>query len=465
MIATYRWADHRVFPRPEGAVVFGVDDASLFLLPDEARDVLARWRGREPLAMDEAPPADREVLEALRDARLLVPAELRSRRRPVPPDPEGAPLATLVLQVAQDCNLRCGYCYASGGTYGHEARLMTPDSARKAVRRLVASSGDLEEVTLVLFGGEPLLNRPALEAAVEEIEAVAHEAGKAVNLSLTTNGTLLDAATVAFLHTHHIGVSVSLDGPPDLHDANRPYADGAGSYASVVRGLRLLLDGSPRPVAARVTLTPAQWDRVPEVFEHLLGLGFHEVGIAPASPATDDLLPSKREEDALLRGFETLARRFEEEARQGRVLPFSNLLDLLGRLHAGQVRSLPCGAGFGYLAVDASERLYLCHRLAGEAAFCVGDLDRGPDAVRTRGCLESLAEPRREECSRCWARTLCSGGCHYENHVRENVLGQAPGGTCRFVRRWLALGIGLYGRLGEGDAEWLLSRLSRRAAH
>lgn len=465
MIATYRWADHRVFPHPDGAVLFGVDDASLFAVPAEARDVLARWRGREPLLLADAPARDREVLEALRDARLLVPAAARPRRRPAPPDPGGAPLATLVLEVAQACNLRCGYCYASGGTYGGEARLMTPEAARKAVRRLVASSGNLEEVTLILFGGEPLLNLPALGAAVEEAERAAGEAGKRLNLSLTTNGTLLDAETVAFLHRHRIGVSVSLDGPPDLHDANRPYAHGGGSYASVVEGLRRLLAGSPRPVAARVTLAPAQWGRVPEVFDHLLGLGFHEVGIAPASPATEDLLPTAEEEDALLRGFETVARRFEEAARRGRILPFSNLLDLLGRLHGGQVKSLPCGAGFGYLAADASERLYLCHRLAGEDRFCVGDLDLGPDPARIRACLEALAEPRREVCGRCWARALCSGGCHYENHVRENVLGQAPGGSCRFVRRWLALGIELYGRLGEAEAQWLLPRLSRRASH
>jgi len=464
MIATYRWADHRVFPRPDGAVLFGVDDASLFLVPEEAREVLARWRGRDPLLLEEASAPDREVLEALRDARLLVPADAR-RRRPSSPDPAGAPLATLVLAVAQDCNLRCGYCYASGGSYGHEALLMSPEAARKAVRRLVTSSGDLDEVTLVLFGGEPLLNRPALEAAIAEAEEAGQRTGKTVHLSLTTNGTLLDAETVAFLHEHRVGVSVSLDGPPDVHDHNRPYPGGGGSYAAAVRGLRLLLEGSPRPVAARVTLTPAQWHRVPEVFDHLLGLGCHEVGIAPASPASADLLPTQQEEDALLQGFETLARRFEEEARQGRILPFSNILDLLGRLHGGQVRSTPCGAGYGYLAADASERLYLCHRLVGEEPFALGDLDHGPDPARTRACLESLAAPRREACGRCWARALCSGGCHYENHVREDVLGQAPGGSCRFVRRWLALGIDLYGRLGEGDAEWLLSRLSRRAAH
>ena len=49
---------------------------------------------------------------------------------------------------------------------------------------------------------------------------------------------------------------------------------------------------SCRPPAARVTLEPAQWHRVPEVFDHLNGIGFLEIGIAPASPADARLLPS-----------------------------------------------------------------------------------------------------------------------------------------------------------------------------
>ncbi|MFU8857001.1 MAG: radical SAM protein [Deferrisomatales bacterium] len=466
MITTYRWADHRLFPRPEGALLFGVDEASLFAVDEEARDILARWRTRDPLLLDEVPAAERGLLEDLREARLLVPAQ--SRRAPVPslPDPGGIPLGTLVLEVAQACNLRCGYCYAAGGAYGGEAKLLDPGAARRAARRLVEGSGDREEVTLILFGGEPLLNTPAVKAAVEEARACAAREGKRLTLSLTTNGTLLDDEVVAFLRANRVCVSVSLDGPPDVHDVNRPFAgDGGGSYAQVLRGLQTLLRAGPQPVAARVTLQPKQWGRVPEVFDHLLGLGFHEVGIAPASPVTPDLLPSDEEEEALFEGFAALARRFEVDAREGRILPFSNLLDLLGRLHGGTVKSAPCGAGLGYLAMDASERLYLCHRLVGEAEFEVGNLEAGPDPARVRACLEGLAAPRKDACSLCWVRALCRGGCHYENYVRESALGQAPGGSCRFIRRWISLGVELYGRLEDIGTRQILAHLDRRAAH
>lgn len=458
-----QWTDHRIFAAGDGAILFGVDDASLFFIDAATRSALQRWGDVAP-DLAAASAEEGEILEALRQARFLLPEGACRRPAPSLPDPEGIPLGTMVLEVAQDCNLRCRYCYAEGGAYGGKPRLLTPERARQAVRRLLLDSGDRPCVTLVLFGGEPLLNLPAVEAAVEEARAGGAALGKEVQISMTTNATLLEPGIVAFLRQHRVGVSVSLDGPPDLHDANRPDVAGKGSYARILPRLQPLLSDSPVPVAARVTLAPDQWGRIEEVFDHLQGLGFHEVGISPASPITTELLPDPEQEGQLLQGFAAMARRFAAQARAGRILPFSNLLDLLGRLHLGQTKSISCGAGFGYLAVDAEGDYFLCHRLAGDAEFRVGDLESGADAARIRASLQTLTTGKGELCAGCWARTLCSGGCHYENHLRENNLGLPPGSSCHFIRSWLQLGIELYAELRQTGADALLRRLKRRAA-
>jgi len=329
----------------------------------------------------------------------------------------------------------------------------------------VESSGNREQVTLVLFGGEPLLNLAARQAAVTEAEAAASAAGKKLVVSLTTNGTRFTPGALDFLREHRVGVSVSIDGPPDVHDANRRYARkiGGGTYADVVAGLKLLRAHGCRPPAARVTLTPDQWTRVPEVFEHVQGLGFLEVGIAPASPVSANLLPTPEQDEALLAGFTLLAARFAREATQGRALPFSNLLDLLARLHLGQVKGAPCGAGLGYLALDAEGRFFLCHRFAGVERFGVGDLGSGVDHAKIRACLSRQAATHQEACGACWARSLCAGGCHYENHLREIELGLPPGGSCAFIRRWLELGIRVYAELCRDRDNPVLAFLGRRA--
>jgi uncharacterized protein len=471
MTTTYTWADYRIFEPGAAAdgksLLFGADQASLFALDDATRDVLSRWRSKDAIVLRDIPRADREVLEALRDAQVLLPSAPLPHRAPPRPtiDPAGIPLATLVLEVAQSCNLRCSYCYAGGGAYGGTPRLMRPELARRAARHLVESSGDRSEVTLVLFGGEPLLNLAALKAAVTEAEAAAGAAGKKLTVSLTTNGTRFTPDALEFLRRHRIGVSVSIDGPPEVHDANRRYAhkNGGGTYADVVAGVKLLRAHGCRPPAARVTLTPEQWARAPEVFEHVLGLGFLEVGIAPASPVTVNLLPTPEQDESLFAGFALLAGRFAHEAALGRVLPFSNLLDLLARLHLGQVKSAPCGAGLGYLAMDAEGRFFLCHRFAGVDRFGVGDLDSGVDHAKIGACLAAQAAPRAKACGECWARSLCAGGCHYENNLREVELGLPPGGSCAFIRRWLELGIRVYGELCQAPDNPVLAFLGRRA--
>lgn len=458
----HEWADHHLFKVEEGAILYGVDHASLFLVDSSTQEVLSRWSSSSTVDLSTACDFDREVLEGLRDIDVLRPSGSAKKRPPARFDPRGFPLTTMVLEVAQDCNLRCTYCYAEGGSYGGEARLLDAETARAAARYLVRESGDSKALTLVLFGGEPLLNMAAIKAAVEEAETMAAAAGKKLLVSLTTNGTLLHADAIDFFTKHKVVVSVSLDGPPDLHDANRPDSSGRGSYGKILSGLRPLLQKSSAAVAARVTLTPDQWSRCEDVFDHLIGLGFHEVGIAPASPIRKDLLPDPDQEEALLQSFTALARRFSEAVREGKILPFGNLLELLGRLHMGQTKAVACGAGYGYLAVDAGGEFYLCHRLAGEKAFKVGNLEDGPDPEKIRSCLDHVTAGKDALCGSCWARTLCAGGCHYENHLRESTLGIPPGSSCDFILRWLQIGIELYAELRQSGADHLLARLERK---
>jgi uncharacterized protein len=457
------WADHRVFRGSDEHFIFTVEDASLFSLTQDAKKTLSKWRTSELIDLDKIPASDLEVLEGLRDAQILLPA-FRKKKLSARIEPGNVPLSTLVLEVAQDCNLRCTYCYAEGGTYGAAPCLLAPGKARQAVRYLLDNSGDREHVSLILFGGEPLLNMDAVRAATSEAISYGRKIGKEVHFSLTTNGTLLDSDIVEFLHDKRVSVAVSIDGPRHIHDRNRPDECGNGSYNEIVSRLGPLLNDSPVPVAARVTLEPDQWHSVVEVFDHLISLGFHEVGIAPVSPVSKALLPDAGQEAALLESFGQMARRFVAHARKGRVMPFSNILDLLGRLHLGQTKAASCGAGLGYMAVDAKGSFFPCHRLSGEADFCSGSLDTGINPDRINSCLGSLNHGREESCSKCWARSLCAGGCHYENHLREVQLGLPRGTSCKFIRGWLDMGMKTYAELRtDGAIEAMGPRLEQRA--
>ena len=72
----------------------------------------------------------------------------------------------LCLHVAHDCNLRCSYCFAGTGDFGHDRTLMTWEVAKAAVDFLVGASGARQHCEIDFFGGEPLMNLPVVKQTI-----------------------------------------------------------------------------------------------------------------------------------------------------------------------------------------------------------------------------------------------------------------------------------------------------------
>ena len=161
-------------------------------------------------------------------------------------------LAAVVLKLASRCNLNCSYCYI----YNHEDKsyLRRPKLIGDAVyeRTLDAMLGYCQErsddygMALIYHGGEPTLIGAG---RFDRLAARAREVlGPRLRLlAIQTNAVLLDEEWVEVFRRHEMRVSVSLDGPPEIHDAVRVDHHGRGSYAETVAGIRLLQEGGITP--------------------------------------------------------------------------------------------------------------------------------------------------------------------------------------------------------------------------
>ena len=67
-----------------------------------------------------------------------------------------------------------------------------------------------------------------------------YAAGKKIENSFQTNGTLLDDEWCAFFKKHNFLVGISIDGPKHIHDAFRPFRNGSPSFDKVMMGILLL---------------------------------------------------------------------------------------------------------------------------------------------------------------------------------------------------------------------------------
>jgi uncharacterized protein len=346
--------------------------------------------------------------------------------------PLPAPRA-ISLNVAQACNLACAYCYADEGRFGGSARRMSQAVARQAVDALLAGAVPGERVLVGFIGGEPLLNRAVMHDTVAYASTQADARSVAVAFSVTTNGTLVEAADIELFRSNPFAVTVSLDGDAVTHDRHRRGHDGRGSWARALQRLRPLLDapGQAR-LTARATVTREDLDVARRVAA-LAAVGFSEVGVSPARTGPNPGLLLRGSDwvgylCGLVEAGEAELARLRRSGSSGGWL-FSNLGIALSEIHRGAARPLPCGAGYGYVSVDVTGAYATCHRTVGDPRFHLGTAGALSDVAR-REFLEPRLVDRQEPCRSCWARYLCGGGCHAE-------VAQVGRESCDAIRGWL----------------------------
>ena len=86
--------------------------------------------------------------------------------------------------------------------------------------------------------GEPLLSWANIRHAVRRFHN--ENASRNIKFYTVTNGTLLTEKIIHDMKVLEIFPSISLDGPPDIHDKNRIFRNGRGSFDATMRGINLL---------------------------------------------------------------------------------------------------------------------------------------------------------------------------------------------------------------------------------
>ena len=466
------WAarEHHRFEAAGKPFVYLVPSAAIFEIDDTADAVLRtlreRPRTREELLTSSAPTPSDGIDAAL--AELLRVQAIGEVNAPPTRTPKIIPLApfpltTMVLNVTNQCNLSCEYCYEYGEDKivdtenGKQPKFMSEQTARESVDFMLKESGTNTVAHVTFFGGETLLNFPVLQKTIAYARQRGEELGKRVDFSLTTNGTLLKPDVIEFLAENRVGVTISIDGPREVQDKFRVFHNGTGSYDVVAPKIKELLKRHrSRPIGARVTLTSGTLD-VKRIYQHLTEeIGFWEVGFAPVTTAPNrGHAISDRGYDEMLAQFRDLAYDFLEASVQNRHHGFSNVKETLEELHKGVSKAFPCGAGLGLLGVATDGDVALCHRFAGSDSHKLGTVRDGIDRDAQRAFLESHHIADKTDCSTCWARPLCSGGCYHEAHTRYGDTQRPNLHYCDWIRGWTDVCLEVYGELAVRNPAFL----------
>jgi len=419
-----------------------------------------------------------DLLASKRVAALIVEGALFSSdaARKVHRKSDRLRLQDVVVQIAYGCNLKCTYCYADEGEYGGgEQVMMSPETAERVVDFAFKNRGS-STLGFAILGGEPLMNQRCLRHFVEYATECGRRDGVEVEFSITTNGIGINDDLVAFFDKYKIAVRLSMDGTKDINDRYRLTSKGSGTYDAVNFKYGAALKASPVKFQVRASFFGEHGDRLLDQARTMVEeLGYDDIKMdfiwgvdGTVGEVTQENL------DPTLNGIDHLSQWFEQQVLDKnfdwrKFNPYSKYMGRLvqkpvatniymaenkGELVAGgsilENSGVECGAGINVVSVSASGEIYTCHRTEGNPKFKMGDIFEGVDASFIEYWSDNwrLTHPDAD-CSRCWARFVCLGGCPAFGVYKKDNPMQNDRVRCQLRRQFIANSIILHSKLEQ----------------
>ncbi len=318
----------------------------------------------------------------------------------------------LCLNIAHDCNIRCGYCFASTGDYHGGRKLMPLEVAKQAIDFVLKTSGTRKRLEVDFFGGEPLLNFDVVKAAVEYGRERQTEYGKRIGFTITTNATLLNDEIIEFMNNNMDNVVLSIDGRKEVNDRMRKFLDDSGTFDEILPNIKnFVAKRNEKSYYIRGTFTANNLDFCEDVI-FLADNGFKEISIEPVVAEESNEYALRHEHiEKIYEQYEQLAKKYIEYEENGKGFRYYHFLMDLDGGPCVYKRVSSCGAGVEYFAVTPEGELYPCHQFVGKEQYIMGNVREG---VKNKVLQKSFSQNtvyHKEKCKECWAKFYCSGGC------------------------------------------------------
>jgi uncharacterized protein len=330
---------------------------------------------------------------------------------------------------------------------------MTDETQEQYIRQLLESQ-QTEHVTVAWQGGEPTLMGLDFFRRTVELAEKHKRPGQVLEHTVQTNGIKIDEEWAAFFAEHGFLVGLSMDGPAELHDAQRVDKGGAGTHEKVMRAARTL-QAAGAEFNILCTVHAVNGDHGVEVYRFFrdeVGASFMQF-IPIIERATPELLQvaeagwgdSNKARPLYEQKGDLVTSRSIGEAQYGRFLidvfeewvrrdvgsVFVQLFDVTLANFVGQppglcIHSETCGRA---MALEHNGDLYSCDHFV-EPAYKLGNINE-THMLELAGSVQQMlfGMDKRDKlprfCRECDVRFACHGGCP-KDRFRPDPYGE-PG--------------------------------------
>ena len=377
--------------------------------------------------------------------RELLATKYRTRQSKLP---EFTSLHLFVVTLR--CDHSCQYCQVSRVSEDRTAFDMTPETAERALDLVFQSPA--RALKIEFQGGESLLNFGLIRQIVESAER--RNDGRNLQFVVASNLAPLSDEILEFAAKHRLFFSSSLDGPADLHNANRPRPN-RDSHARAVAGIRRIRERLGRDVvSALMTSTAASLEQPEAIIDEYVRLEFDSIFLRYISPYGFAVRTTQRigyETDAFIEFFKRGLRHIIALNKSGTFIREHYTTLLLQRIltpfATGYVDlQSPAGIGISAIVYNYDGDVYASDEgrmLAemGDATFRMGNVrDSYRDLFLESPLLPTVHQTMLEGlpgCCDCAFLPYCGSDPVFHHRTQRDAVGHRP--TSAFCRRNMEL--------------------------
>jgi len=375
---------------------------------------------------------------------------------------DGPPLNACTIDLTENCNLACDYCFTWRTGKQDSSRVLKEDTGRKIIKWWIEQGyPSVEDRSIAWWGGEPLLEYELMQRLVVYAEEAAERNEFRITFGGDTNGILYTIDKLEWLEKHKCLFVVSLDGIQPAHDLHRKTLTGEGSWKVIDKNLREVVDVFSQQ-KVRFSLSP---DTLKYFYENVLY--FYDIGIRDV--AFSPVYEGHWNEEAFELFVEESKRVLKfiiQKHKEGDPIIIMHFNDaaFVSRTHTGETPNTnPCGAGSRYTGWSIDGFMYPCHRFNKHSQILCKDRMKHEVPIIASIYKGWVNRPFRREfwnfkddppkkCLECpiFMKSICRGGCYAVNWDLTGSIKTPLDALCRFSKKQHEIGL-LYNKMAQEE--------------
>ena len=340
-----------------------------------------------------------------------------------------------IITPTMRCNAQCLYCHSRAIPSAEGEYNMDRETAKETVDFILSTP--MDSLVIEFQGGDCLLNFETTEFIIDYARKRAEQLDKDVDFRLVTNMTMMNEEILESLKERNIrGISTSLDGPKEVHNKNRPYVGGGGTYEDAIHWIDRINEefSEDFSINALSTITRYNFGHGEELVEEYMDHGMHGVWLRPLNnigfaeekweeigytmdeffdfwkDTLDYILDKNREEDVVFKELMTMI-----FLRKILTQKDPQMVDIMS----------PCGAGIGQLLYKHNGDIHTCDEGKIYDEFRLGNVKEDSfqevmdsDSIRT---MVDVSSKESYICDNCEWKPYC-GVCPIYTYAQQGSV-------------------------------------------